>query len=471
MRNRLELSAQANWLTAFALLLLTVSTMPNMVHAQNAPAQVVQLPVFGVSIDADGMLQAKMFAEPGGQLFMERARAARLALPPDLFAKSELRKISLARLEKALQRRIDAGQKPTDEMLKLAGLQRVEYVFVFPDQSDIVIAGPAEGWLADAGNRAVGVTTNRPVVLLEDLLVALRLFAPDRAADTWVGCSIDPTREGLEKLNEFNRTIPLSVPTSARDETAFKMAAGMRASLGNAEVKTFGISSTNNLAHVLIEADYRMKLMAIGLEPPPIKMVTFISQLRTAPRTMQRWWFTPNYECVKVTEDRLAMQLVGEGVQLLTEDYQLGADGRLTLKNAKPSGASHLFSQAFTKKYAEIAEASPVFAQLRNMIDVLVLAAYLNKEQLYKKSGWRPSLFLDEKRIPVETREPIKSAPCVANAIWKGSRLIAPAGGGVSIQPQDALTAENLLADKDGHLHDARGATKIAKDAEAWWWD
>lgn len=169
---------KANCLTAFALLSLAISGLPNFVNAQNLPASVVQLPVFGVSVDADGTLQAKMFAAPGGRLFLERARAARLALPADLFAKSDLRKVSLARLEKALQQRIETGKKPTDEMLKLAGLQRIEYVFVYPDQSDIVIAGPAEGWLADAGDRAVGITTNRPVVLLEDLLVALRLSLP-----------------------------------------------------------------------------------------------------------------------------------------------------------------------------------------------------------------------------------------------------------------------------------------------------
>jgi len=28
----------------------------------------------------------------------------------------------------------------------LAGLQRIEYVFLAPDSKDIVLAGPAEGW-------------------------------------------------------------------------------------------------------------------------------------------------------------------------------------------------------------------------------------------------------------------------------------------------------------------------------------
>ena len=32
----------------------------------------------------------------------------------------------------------------------LAGLTRVRYVFYYPETKDIVLAGPAEGWAADA---------------------------------------------------------------------------------------------------------------------------------------------------------------------------------------------------------------------------------------------------------------------------------------------------------------------------------
>jgi hypothetical protein len=455
----------------FSLLLAVCCyLLTETLQAQIAAPTTVQLPVFGVSIDAEGLLQAKMIAGTGGPLFLERAAAARRDFPADLLAKSKLRKVSLARLEKAIEARLADENPPTEEMLKLAGLISIDYVFLFPDEHDIVIAGPAEGWILDAGDRSVGVTTNRPIVLLEDLLVALRLFAPDRPANTWVGCSIDPTREGLEKLAEFNRTIPAKVSTNRQQELAEHMRLGMQESLGAADVRTFSIASTNHLAQVLIEADYRMKLIAIGLEPPPIEMATFASRLRSPPRnSMQRWWFTPNYECVKVTDDRLAMQLIGDGVQLLTEDYQLGADGKLELKDAKPSGASLTYSQTFTRKYAEIAAASPVFAQLRNMVDVLVVAAYLNHEHLYELSGWRPKLLLDANRLPVETLNEIKHAPCIVNTFWKGNRLIAPAGGGVSILPIEALSEQNLIKDQDGQLAAIRAEEE--RVADRWWWD
>ena len=56
----------------------------------------------------------------------------------------------------------------------LAGLQRIHYVFVYPEQKDIVLVGPGEGWKVDAKGNVVGITTGRPVMLLDDLLVALR---------------------------------------------------------------------------------------------------------------------------------------------------------------------------------------------------------------------------------------------------------------------------------------------------------
>ena len=73
-----------------------------------------------------------------------------------------------------------------------------------------------------------------------------------------------------------------------------------------------------------------MKLIGIGLELPPVKMVTFISAL-DSPRMsiVQRWWFTPDYDCVKVSQDRLAMELVGQGVKLQNQDMSAGPDGRL----------------------------------------------------------------------------------------------------------------------------------------------
>ena len=115
-------------------------------------------------------------------------------IPADLNPAVEMRKISLRRLEAALED-CAKNNKPIPDALKyLAGLQHIHYVFVYPEQKDIVLVGPGEGWKVDAKGNVVGVATGRPVMLLDDLLVALR--TAQAAAQGGITCSIDPTPEG-----------------------------------------------------------------------------------------------------------------------------------------------------------------------------------------------------------------------------------------------------------------------------------
>ena len=48
-----------------------------------------------------------------------------------------------------------------------------------------------EGWRADQFGNVVGANSRRPVLLLEDLMVALR--AGESSNMTGISCSIDPT--------------------------------------------------------------------------------------------------------------------------------------------------------------------------------------------------------------------------------------------------------------------------------------
>ncbi len=439
---------------------------------QIGQATTVQLPTFGVAIDAEGVLSLERFDDPRGELRFARIDAARQALPANIQGWSDLRKVSLVRLEQAIRTKLAAGQDITEEMSYLAGLQRVEYVFIYPDTGDIIIAGPAEGWAPDPSGRRVGMTTFRPVLELVDLCVALRQFPPGSRHQPFIGCTINPRQEGLARLVEFQRTIPSSIPNNQRDNVTRAIAEGTRDALGDAEIQTFGIAPTTHFAHVLIEADYRMKLIGIGLEEPPVRMATFMSSLRSArSATLQRWWFTPNYDCVRVTEDRLAMQLVGQGVQLLGEDKLIGADGVLAAAGAPSNRASAMFTTSFTEKYEDIATVSPVYAQMRNMIDLAVAAAYLREHDAYGQTNWRADLLLDEQSLATETLPQPQNVPCAVNVVWKGNRLFSPAGGGVSIRPLIALEEEHLLHDEDGTLAKQHEALSGETPEDRWWWD
>ena len=445
-----------------------------ILSAASAEAQmgnVVQLPSFGVAVNAAGVVERKTFKDPTGNLQLARLQAAKARLAADVARKSPLRKVSLTRLEAAVAKLLAQGKQPDETMRHLAGLQRLQYVFFYPEKKDIVLAGPAEGWVADAAGRPIGMTTGRPVLQLDDLLVALRAFRGDRRRGGFIGCSIDPSAEGLAKLVKFQKTIPRTIPQRKRQQAAGQIGRGMRDSLGMANIRVFGISPKTHFARVLIEADYRMKLIGIGLEPPPVKMHTFASLLRSAKHgTLQQWWFTPNYQCVKVTEDKLGMELVGQGVQLLSEDKLVGLDGRL--KSGAPANKpSTLYTTTFTKKYPKIAAASPVFAQMRNLIDLLVASAFISQQRWAERAGWSMSSFGDERKLPVETLAAPKQVPAAVNVFWRGSRLFAPAGGGVTIRPAEALLKKNLLGDEGDRVKTSRSEVGRGIKAQRWWWD
>lgn len=429
----------------------------------------IQLPTLGVSIDANGVLTTKLTNDP--QLIKKRLSEAKQNLPADLLKKSKLRKISLRKLEAELIRLGKQGKSPTDTMQHLAGLVRAEYVFIYEEENDIVIAGPAEPWIVNASGRVVGIESGAPTLLLEDLVAALRTFAPGRRLDTWVACSIDPTAKGIENFKAYQKTVPRRIAPNGRSHAAVEIAAGIQKSLGNAEVKVWGVPRETHLAQVMIEADYRMKMMAVGLEAPPIRMTTFIDALRGAPRDMQRWWFMPNYDCVRVDKQENAIQLVGQGVILSTQKIDFDKNARIVPTGTKPSSASKKYATSFTKHYSKIAEVRPVFAQLRNIIDLLVLAAWIHKSKAYDRVDWKPAHLNDEANLPIEIYADPRQAQCVANAVWKGHILILPAGGGVSINASVALSKKYLKVDESGSIERLSKSFELPADANRWWWD
>ena len=421
----------------------------------------------GVIVDAQGVLHRQTFPDPTGQLTRQRIDAARAALDPKVGAKSKLRKVSLPRLEKALAALPDP-RHPTDAMLHLAGLQRIQYVFLYPDTGDVVIAGPAEGWVEDLSGRVVGMTTGRPVLELQDLVVALRAYLPGHDTETLIGCSIDPTQEGLVKFKEFIRQ---QGGQATPGDTEF-IAEGLRTSLGLQKVRIEGVPPNTHFAQVMVEADYRMKLIGIGLEQPPIKLTSYVDRATGgSPNALQRWYFMPDYKCVRVSDDETAMQLVGEGVKLVGADEVVGADGERK-QAGRADGASKGFVNGFTKKYPELAQKSPVYAQLRNLIDMAIAAAFLQEHDYYDKAHWKPDTLLSEDKFPVQTYNTPVQVESAVNAIWKGSQLMTPIGGGVTVRAHEALATDNLLNDEGGRVEKLHEAVSVKGLAEGqWWWD
>jgi hypothetical protein len=433
-------------------------------------ATVTTQQIAGVAVDADGVLRMFKFADPGGRLSMRRIAEARTTLGSGLSDRSELRKISLNRLEAAIRGLVERRQPIADEMRYLAGLTRVQYVFFYPETRDIVIAGPAEGWATDLSGRVRGIETGRPVVELQDLVVALRCFPPQGSGASVISCSIDPTREGLANMQQFLRMVgPRAVPGQAN-----QIVDGLRRSLGMQNVTIVGVPNDTHFAQVLVEADYRMKLIGLGMERTRVKLKSYVdlaSAAAVSRNAMQRWYFVPNYECVRVSDDELAMELVGQGVKLIGADEMVAADGTRSA-SARGDRAGDLFTQGFTAKYEELAAAVPVYAQLRNCIDLAVAAAFIQKQDYYGQAGWQMEVLGDEGRVPVRTVSAPQRVETAVASVVKGNRLMTPIGGGVSIQARNAMNPENLLRDERGEVASMRRQITLDQLQDGqWWWD
>ena len=148
--------------------------------------------------------------------------------------------------------------------------------------------------------------------------------------------------------------------------------------------------------------------------------------------SLQRWYFTPNYDCVRVADDDMAMELVGQGVKLVGAGEVVAATG-VRVAGGSQSKASSLYCQAFTANYPQIALRSPVYGQLKNLIDLAVAAAFIQKQDYYGAADWKMVTLGDERQFPVETFEAPKTVEPAANAVFKGNRLMTPIGGGVEI--------------------------------------
>ena len=171
--------------------------------------------------------------------------------------------ISLSKLQSEIASAIAENRPLSEEVLYLAGLQRVQYVFVYPEENDIVLAGPAEGWVVRDDATVVGETSGRPVIQFEDLITALRTTTATQQQT--ISVSIDPTPEGELRLNRL-----LSQVRVGPGFNQSRLEEAMRNAFGPQQVSLTAVPADSRMASTLVAADYRMKRLAMNIEDSPV---------------------------------------------------------------------------------------------------------------------------------------------------------------------------------------------------------
>jgi hypothetical protein len=117
----------------------------------------------------------------------------------------------------------------------------------------------------------------------------------------------------------------------------------------------------------MTEADYNMKLIGMSLSYPPVPIVTWIQNSEPAAVSSNALIpvvFPTELRRVHVSQDGLAMQLVGNG-SLAAEDDRV--DGQaIADKPDKQIEPVVLFCESFTNNYEALSQRMQLYGELRN---------------------------------------------------------------------------------------------------------
>ncbi len=452
-----------------AMVGLLSSTAGNQAFAQFGGGGFNASQVGGVAIDAQGAI-ADLRPQVRQEIANKRDRLAR-EVPAGMQEGVRLRKISLRALQEAISHAQTAGEGQTlsPQIRYLGGIQRIQYVFVYPEKNDIVLAGPGEAWRIDDLGQVVGATTGRPVILLQDFLVALRAaFAPEVAPIT---CSIDPTREGIKNLRTLMASFGrLNGPAQVEQVVARKQ--DIEESLGPQRVSVSGVDPASRFAWTLVVADYRMKCLGMGLEPAPIVgMPSYLKMLKSHSKDfMPRWWMETDYEALLTDAAGLAWELRGQGVKVLAEDERISADGKRT-RTGKVNKVARKWAETMTEKYDELSVVDPIFGQLRNCMDMAVVGALLQSENLPQKAGLSMDGLLDTESLATPAGTVPQSTPSIVSFLKRPRSLVITASGGVWINPYEVIEHQEIS--KQLATERSSAITKLRQDVVPgnWCWD
>ncbi|PQO38568.1 DUF1598 domain-containing protein [Blastopirellula marina] len=452
--------------------LITTTVQPESWEDLGGPGSIAPFAT-GVYVDSQGTLQRVTKLSDNTLLSSVHDASKIAAANQDVAATSALRKVSLTRLEKEAQLRWALGKPLSEEMRNMAGIYEIKYVLVYPEQGEIVIAGPAGPWQQNPEGRFVNQATARPVLQLDDFVVLLRNAIAEKGR---FGCAITPTQEGLKKAQQY---LDASSDKPLHPRQRDSWLAGLRDAVGKQEIDVHGIHPDTRAAQIIVEADYHMKRIGMGLEdgtagvPSYLEMVTIPPGGSPPPMDVLRWWFTLNYKAINATHERNAFELQGPGVQVLCENEMLDAQGgRIHTNTASTLNAT--FARNFTQHYDALSVKYPIYAEMKNIFDLAIVASLIEKERLADQAHWNMVYFGPQGNYTPQTSTAPQDVESIMNMrVIDRKHIIAGVSGGVNFDASKFVTEENIHVDEYGLMSADRLESAVPQtiDHHGWWWD
>ncbi len=418
--------------------------------------------VGGVMVDAGGALRAATIDEKNelGKILRDIVRKP----DGDLAQAAELRAISLKGLQAAVAESLASGNSLPQEIEFLAGLSRIEYVFVDADHQDIIIAGPAEPWQLGADGFVVGSITGQPTLRLEDLMVAMQ--SVENARQAGISCSIEPTKEGTVKLQQLLRGVRMQP-----GQNPASLEPAMREAFGPQQVLLTGVPADSRYARTLVAADFEMKRIAMELVASKVDgLPSYLQMSKNSTHGAAqnpRWWMECNYDAITRSEDKMAWKISGQGVKTLTEQDIVTADGASTA-SGRVDKVAQKWADLMTEKFSELSRQMPIFGDLRNTIDMSVVATLIVQERLAERAGLDLSVLAGKSDNIELVSYPTPSTISPQCSFVRGrSGWVVTASGGVDVNAFEVV--QNQTTDES--VASARSAALGRDGVARWWWN
>ena len=385
--------------------------------------------------------------------------------PPNAWrSPARIRCVSLGGLMERWSQLQAAGEVPPDEMINLAGLSTVRFIWI--DDGDIVLAGRVggidrvDGWFVDR-------ETGRGAVRLADLSICIAAALHQQP----FGCTIDPTTEGLQRA--------VAVGDSIRDGRLplGRAAEALREALGSQRVEVFGTPADTTLAALMVEADRHMKRLALGKEPMPEGVKNYLNFVNThidlgpPDELLLRLWFTAEPMAMRTDGEGSAFELAGSAMRLSGQNERAlgsGQRGQLTVDIR-----SDAFVDEFNQRFAEIRTKYPIYGALEGVFRAAAVAEVVQRHAagipslrpLVHAFAVQASSDLAADPAPVEV-DSIVASHTVRQGRKRHHLLIA--SGGVAIDPSQGLAGKRIHYSSIATLDDA---SKTRHTSSGWWWD
>lgn len=386
----------------------------------------------------------------------------------NVHATSNLRLVSLPRLEQHIRQLTAEGQPVSDDVACLAGLTEVRYLFVFAETGDVVIGGPAGDWAVDETGRTVGIAQQRPTLKLDDLVTLGRTFSS--GGQGFFMCSIDPKQEQVKAVQEL---VAKHGDLSAKNVGAFTKKAEDTLGLQNVIVQ--GIPQDSRIASVIVDADYQMKLIGIGKREGAAGMKSYFDLIsreerRGSSMDALRWWMTVGYDAIYVAPNQQAFEFSGRAIRCLSENQIVKPDGTHA-STGKAEKANAEFARLFTENLPQLADQEMVFADLQNIFDLALVSALVQSQGIGHQAGWHSEIFAaDGSYKPTDVDVPDELMTAANFRTYRGGDIVVQVAGGVRgdlksiVQNPETFEVSAEVAKK------AALANPIGQSGR-WWWD